>query len=123
MSAPTPNAIQQTQQQVEDVVGVMKNNLNKVIERDAKMSELQARSEAMQMGASQFQLQATQIKRKMWWQNFKMWIIMGIIFIVVILIISAASGMKGTNEVEAAHDKDNAMPASKASIPRPSGGQ
>ena len=102
MSTPTPSALQQTQQQVEDVVGVMKSNLNKVIERDAKMSELQARSETLQMGASQFQLQATQIKRKMWWQNFKMWIIMAIVFIVIILIIAATS-MKGENAMDELH--------------------
>lgn len=116
MAAPSQSAIQNTQNQVNQVVDVMKDNLNKVLERDNKLSELQDRSDAMQMGANQFQLQSTQLKRKMWWQNFKMWIILGIIFIIFILVISAGSTTI-KEEGQPLEAKNSARPSSNLSGP------
>ena len=103
---PSPSALSATQKQVDDVTNIMRTNLEKVIERDAKMSELQARSEAMQMGANQFQMQSTNLKRKMWWQSFKMWIIVSIVFLILMVIIMASS-MKAKNNYDEAHDVAN----------------
>lgn len=63
--------LQQTQAQVDEVVGIMKTNVEKVLERDQKLSELDDRADALQQGASQFEVHATKLKRKYWWQNLK----------------------------------------------------
>ncbi|EDO42383.1 predicted protein, partial [Nematostella vectensis] len=63
--------LQQTQAQVDEVVDIMKVNVDKVLERDAKLSELDNRADALQAGASQFETSASRLKRKMWWQNCK----------------------------------------------------
>lgn len=49
----------------------MRQNMDKVLERDTKLSELDNRADALQMGASQFETSAGKLKRKMWWQNCK----------------------------------------------------
>ena len=49
----------------------MRQNMDKVLERDAKLSELDNRAENLQAGASQFETAAGKLKRKMWWQNCK----------------------------------------------------
>jgi len=49
----------------------MKQNMDKVLERDSKLSELDNRADALQAGASQFETNAGKLKRKMWWQNCK----------------------------------------------------
>ncbi|XP_076315273.1 vesicle-associated membrane protein 3-like isoform X2 [Tachypleus tridentatus] len=80
--------VQQTQAQVDEVVDIMKTNVEKVLERDNKLSELDDRADALQQGASQFEQQAGKLKRKFWWKNCKMWaIIIGIVVIIVIIII------------------------------------
>ncbi|XP_037041294.1 vesicle-associated membrane protein 2-like [Bradysia coprophila] len=79
--------LQQTQAQVDEVVDIMKTNVEKVLERDQKLSELDDRADALQQGASQFEQQAGKLKRKFWLQNLKMMIIMGVIFIVIVGII------------------------------------
>ncbi|KAI8437684.1 hypothetical protein MSG28_011925 [Choristoneura fumiferana] len=66
------------------VVDIMKTNVEKVLERDAKLSELDDRADALQYGASQFEQQAKSLKNKFWLQNLKMMIIMGVIGIVII---------------------------------------
>lgn len=82
--------LQQTQAQVDEVVDIMKTNVEKVLERDQKLSELDDRADALQQGASQFEQQAGKLKRKFWLQNLKMMIIMGVIGLIIIVII----GMK-----------------------------
>lgn len=53
------------------VVDIMKTNVEKVLERDQKLSELDDRADALQQGASQFEQQAGKLKRKFWLQNLK----------------------------------------------------
>lgn len=49
----------------------MRTNVEKVLERDQKLSELDDRADALRQGASQFEQQAGKLKRKYWWQNLK----------------------------------------------------
>ncbi|XP_023662833.1 vesicle-associated membrane protein 1-like [Paramormyrops kingsleyae] len=79
--------LQQTQAQVEEVVDIMRVNVDKVLERDQKLSELDDRADALQAGASQFESCAAKLKNKYWWKNCKMMIIMGIIGVIVVGII------------------------------------
>ncbi|NXD62475.1 SYB protein, partial [Eolophus roseicapillus] len=63
--------LQQTQAQVKEVVDIMCVNVDKVLERDEKLSELDDRADALQAGASQFESSAAKLKRKYWWKNCK----------------------------------------------------
>lgn len=49
----------------------MRVNVDKVLERDQKLSELDNRADALQAGASQFETSAAKLKRKYWWKNCK----------------------------------------------------
>ena len=49
--------LQQAQAQVGEVVDIMRVNVEKVLERDQKLSELDRRADDLQEGASQFQQQ------------------------------------------------------------------
>lgn len=53
------------------VVDIMRVNVDKVLERDQKLSELDDRADALQAGASQFETSAAKLKRKYWWKNCK----------------------------------------------------
>ncbi|XP_025067673.1 vesicle-associated membrane protein 1-like isoform X3 [Alligator sinensis] len=90
---PPPNMssnrrLQQTQAQVEEVVGVICVNVDKVLERDRRVSELDDRADALQAGASQFESSAGKLKRKYFWKNMKMMIILGVICAVVVVAIA-----------------------------------
>ncbi|XP_051844625.1 vesicle-associated membrane protein 3 [Antechinus flavipes] len=79
--------LQQAQNQVDEVVDIMRVNVDKVLERDQKLSELDDRADALQAGASQFETSAAKLKRKYWWKNCKMWAILITVAIVIIVII------------------------------------
>uniref|UniRef100_A0A7M4EKG5 Vesicle associated membrane protein 1 n=1 Tax=Crocodylus porosus TaxID=8502 RepID=A0A7M4EKG5_CROPO len=90
---PPPNMssnrrLQQTQAQVEEVVDIMRVNVDKVLERDQKLSELDDRADALQAGASQFESSAGKLKRKYFWKNMKMMIILGVICAIVVVAIA-----------------------------------
>ena len=77
----------QQQAQVDEVVGIMKNNVEKVLERDAKLSELDERADALQDGASQFEKQAGKLKNKFWLQNMKFLIAGGIVGLILLILL------------------------------------
>ncbi|XP_051851694.1 vesicle-associated membrane protein 2 isoform X2 [Antechinus flavipes] len=79
--------LQQTQAQVDEVVDIMRVNVDKVLERDQKLSELDDRADALQAGASQFETSAAKLKRKYWWKNLKMMIILGVICAIILILI------------------------------------
>lgn len=56
---------------VRQVVDIMRVNVDKVLERDQKLSELDDRADALQAGASQFESSAAKLKNKYWWKNCK----------------------------------------------------
>ncbi|XP_055863646.1 synaptobrevin isoform X2 [Biomphalaria glabrata] len=91
--------LQQTQAQVDEVVDIMRVNVEKVLDRDQKISQLDDRAEALQAGASQFEASAGKLKRKYWWKNCKMMIILGAIIgiIVIIIIVWVVTSTGGSN--------------------------
>ncbi|NXN20125.1 VAMP1 protein, partial [Indicator maculatus] len=78
--------LQQTQARVDEVVDIMRMNVDKVLERDQKLSELDNRADALQAGASQFETSAAKLKRKYWWKNCKMMVILGVVCAVILII-------------------------------------
>ena len=77
----------QQQAQVDEVVGIMRNNVEKVLERDQKLNELDEKADALQDGASQFEKSAGKLKNKFWVENMKMIIIGGLIAMLVMGLI------------------------------------
>ena len=102
LAGPPPNIqklvaskrLQQAQAQVGEVVDIMRVNVEKVLERDQKISELDRRADDLQEGASQFQQHAVKLKRKYWWENIKMWIVIGIILLTVVIIVVVTTTTK-----------------------------
>ena len=84
--------MKQAQAQVDELVDIMKFNVEKVLKRDHDLSQLDRRASDLEESASQFQQHAqppAQQKklRKYWWENFKMWIIIVVILLVIVIII------------------------------------
>ncbi|NXX15862.1 VAMP1 protein, partial [Podargus strigoides] len=79
--------LQRSQAEVEEVVDIIRVNVDKVLERDERLSELDGRADALQAGASQFESSAAKLKRKYWWKNCKMMIMMGAICAIVVVVI------------------------------------
>ena len=82
--------VQQLREDVEEVKGQMVQNIDKVIERGDRLDDLNERTENLNARAGEFQTVSTRLKRKLWWQNIKLWIILIVIILVILGVIIAA---------------------------------
>ena len=91
---PSADKIGHLQAQIEDVKGVMVENIEKVLERGERIEVLVDRTDQLNSQAQVFQKRSTQLKRAMWWQNMKMQLLLGFVCILIIfIIIWAACGI------------------------------
>ncbi|XP_054159233.1 synaptobrevin-1-like [Oppia nitens] len=87
--AASSRRMQQTQAQVDEVTEIMRVNVEKVLERDNMISQLDERADALKEGAEMFEKQAGALKSKFWWKNMKMIAVMAGIGLVLVLVIFA----------------------------------
>lgn len=80
------------QKQVGEVVGVMQTNIDKVLDRGERLEDLQDKSDNLADTASDFNMRARRLQKKMWWRQMKMKICigLGILIILIIIILSVA---------------------------------
>lgn len=79
-----PGQLGALQDQIDEVKGIMTQNIDKVLERGEKIEVLVGKTEELAHSADSFKKSSVQLRRKMWWQN-KKWIIL---LVVVLLIIA-----------------------------------
>ncbi|XP_071097538.1 vesicle-associated membrane protein 4-like [Haliotis cracherodii] len=75
------------QNQVDDVVDVMKNNVSKVLDRGERLDDLQDKSDSLASNSDMFRSRAKGLQRSMWWKNCRMKIILAIVVVVVLAVI------------------------------------
>ncbi|KAJ8261182.1 hypothetical protein COCON_G00169050 [Conger conger] len=89
-----PTKLNQVQDQVNDVKVILKDNINKVLERGEKLDDLIDKTDDLRATADSFQKTSTRVARKYWWKNIKMMIIIGVIVVIIIVLICLfASGV------------------------------
>eukprot|EP00696_Hemimastix_kukwesjijk_P000030 gnl/Hemi2/10059_TR3485_c0_g1_i1.p1 gnl/Hemi2/10059_TR3485_c0_g1~~gnl/Hemi2/10059_TR3485_c0_g1_i1.p1 ORF type:complete len:213 (+),score=48.22 gnl/Hemi2/10059_TR3485_c0_g1_i1:79-717(+) len=72
-------------QQVDEVKGVMQNNINSVLTNIERFEDLENKTDELKEVAGQFKKDATKLKRMMWMRNCKMWTILIIVIIAILL--------------------------------------
>ncbi|OIW01268.1 hypothetical protein TanjilG_10429 [Lupinus angustifolius] len=88
------NKLAKVKAQVSEVKGVMMENIEKVLDRGEKIELLVDKTENLHSQAQDFRQQGTKIRRKMWFQNMKIkLIVLGIIIaLILIIVLSICNG-------------------------------
>eukprot|EP00800_Vazella_pourtalesii_P018666 TRINITY_DN607_c0_g2_i2.p1 TRINITY_DN607_c0_g2~~TRINITY_DN607_c0_g2_i2.p1 ORF type:complete len:102 (-),score=24.53 TRINITY_DN607_c0_g2_i2:202-507(-) len=90
--------VKNLQDKTKEVKVVVKDNLNKALDRDQALGDIEQRADRMHEQAGVFQKQAVRLKRKTCWDNYKMLLILlivigavaaGIIVLLLIIIIGS----------------------------------
>jgi hypothetical protein len=76
------------QEQINEVTHIMKNNMEKIIERDIQLGDLEDKSDDLKNNANRFATTSRKLKNKFWWKNVKIMLIMGGIILTLILVLS-----------------------------------
>jgi tetrahydromethanopterin S-methyltransferase subunit G len=56
---------------VENVKGVMRDNLAKAVDRGERLDEVEQKADLLSQSANHFHKGAVGLRRKLWWQNVK----------------------------------------------------
>ncbi|KAH7090237.1 synaptobrevin [Paraphoma chrysanthemicola] len=77
------------QAEIDSTVGIMRDNINKVSERGARLDSLQDKTDNLATSAQGFRRGANRVRKQMWWKDMKMrmCLIVGIIILLVIIIV------------------------------------
>ncbi|KAG2351657.1 synaptobrevin-domain-containing protein [Suillus spraguei] len=83
------------QQQIDDTVGIMRENITKVAERGERLDSLQDKTAKVKLfpqttlavSAQGFRRGANRVRKNMWWKDMKMRIIIGVAIAIIIIII------------------------------------
>lgn len=78
-------------QQIDDTVGVMRENINKVSQRGERLDSLQDKTDNLAVSAQGFRRGANRVRKQMWWKDMKMrmCLIVGIIVLLIVIIVPA----------------------------------
>jgi len=79
------------QAQIDDTVGVMKENIGKVAQRGERLDSLQDKTDNLAVSAQGFRRGANRVRKQMWWKDMKMrmCLIGGIIILLIVIIVPA----------------------------------
>ncbi|CEJ86320.1 Putative Synaptobrevin [[Torrubiella] hemipterigena] len=82
---------QALQAQIDDTVGVMRDNINKVSQRGERLDALQDKTDNLAQSAQGFRRGANRVRKQMWWKDMKMrvCIVIGVIVLLLIIILPA----------------------------------
>lgn len=95
-SAPSNQRTAALQAQIDDTVGVMRENINKVSQRGERLDSLQDKTDNLAVSAQGFRRGANRVRKQMWWKDMKMrmCLIGGIIILLIIIIVPAVVASK-----------------------------
>eukprot|EP01128_Nolandella_sp_AFSM9_P005693 TRINITY_DN2809_c0_g1_i1.p1 TRINITY_DN2809_c0_g1~~TRINITY_DN2809_c0_g1_i1.p1 ORF type:complete len:240 (-),score=66.94 TRINITY_DN2809_c0_g1_i1:218-904(-) len=90
---PSSDKISAIKSEVEAAKNVVIENIDKLIEREEMIQLTVEKTEALAEESFTFKDKARVMKRKFWWKNVKLWIILGaIVFLIIFFIIWFACG-------------------------------
>jgi hypothetical protein len=80
-------------QEIDSTVGIMRDNINKVSERGARLDSLQDKTDNLAQSAQGFRRGANRVRKQMWWKDMKMrmCLIVGIIILLVVIIVPSGT--------------------------------
>ncbi|KAJ2084332.1 Vesicle membrane receptor protein (v-SNARE) [Coemansia sp. RSA 988] len=81
------NKAQAVQLKIDDAVDIMNQNIQQLNDRGDKLEDVVDKSERLRGETEMFQRSAVRVRKKMWWNNMKWKIIIGVCILIVILVI------------------------------------
>ncbi|XP_019644786.1 PREDICTED: vesicle-associated membrane protein 7-like [Branchiostoma belcheri] len=76
------------QSQVDEVKGVMSDNIEKVLARGDRLDNLMEKTDELEASADTFKKTARRVKKKYFWKNAKMMICLSVVVLVVLIILT-----------------------------------
>lgn len=75
------------EQSIESITDLMGENIKKITVNKEELEKIEKKTVEMDIMATKFKNESTALKKKMWWQKYSTWILIGVIFTVLLIIL------------------------------------
>jgi len=90
-----PDKVAAIRAQLKGVKSVLTQNIDELCERGERLQLLMDKTDSLEANSITFRTGATQLSRRMWWQNMRWWAVVAVVAVVVLyLVVAAACGWK-----------------------------
>ena len=89
----------ETRQQADEVVGILRDNVEKILERDDKLTMLDERADALAENAQVFESNAKKAHTKFWLENLKVTIAIGTLTVLAIIALITIIALAATGKI------------------------
>ncbi|KAL8928081.1 MAG: hypothetical protein Q9172_001068 [Xanthocarpia lactea] len=80
------DAISNVQKDIDDVKGIMTENIERVLERGERIDLLVDKTDRLGIGAHDFRVRSRGLKRQMWWKNVKLMVLLGVVVVFLVYL-------------------------------------
>ncbi|KAL6939744.1 Vesicle membrane receptor protein (v-SNARE) [Hanseniaspora osmophila] len=86
------NKTAELQAQIDDTVGIMRDNINKVAERGERLTAIEDKADNLAVSAQGFKRGANRVRKQMWWKDLKMkmCLVLAVIILLIVVIVPIA---------------------------------
>ncbi|KAA6406784.1 MAG: vesicle-associated membrane 7 [Lasallia pustulata] len=90
------DAIGNVQSEIENVRGIMTENIERVLERGERIDLLVDKTDRLGVGAHDFRVRSRGLRRRMWWKNVKLMMLLGFVIVFLLyLFVGFGCGLPG----------------------------
>lgn len=90
------DAITNVQHDIENVKDIMTENIERVLERGERIDLLVDKTDRLGVGAHDFRVRSRGLKRRMWWKNAKLMVLLAVVVVFLIyLFVGFGCGLPG----------------------------
>lgn len=95
-SAGQEDAFSNVQDEIDNVRGIVTQNIERVLERGERIDLLVDKTDRLGGSARDFRVRSRGLRRKMWWKNVKLMVLLGVVIVfLVYLLVGSACGLPG----------------------------
>lgn len=94
------DAITNVQHDIENVKDIMTENIERVLERGERIDLLVDKTDRLGVGAHDFRVRSRGLKRRMWWKNAKLMVLLCVVIVFLIyLFVGFGCGLPGKDSI------------------------
>lgn len=82
-----PSRTAALQAEIDDTVGIMRDNINKVAERGERLTSIEDKADNLAVSAQGFKRGANRVRKQMWWKDLKMRMCLVLVIIILLVVI------------------------------------
>ncbi|KAM4036451.1 vesicle-associated membrane protein 5 [Anomaloglossus baeobatrachus] len=112
----TSQKLEECQRNADEVKVLMKDNVDKIFEREGKLDNLEVRADELKNMAMNFQKTAQTVERKTYWEKWRWYLIFGgivLLLIIIVIIVIAAQFSGGGDEAPSSAERMETEPDEK----------